>query len=149
MQATGSTHDGKTHDGKTQDGKTQDGATRDVDDDQPAVKPMFDDAQMRKLRLAVIGMGAVLLLGFTTVIGRIVYLLNRPAVDPSIVAATSPGPAPSDIRLALPAGATVRNLSLSGNRLAVHYDAPSGPGIAIIDLATGRAVQTIAIGLGK
>ncbi len=139
MRATGSTHDGKTRDGEI----------REIDGDQPAVKPMFDDAQMRKLRLAVIGMGAVLLLGFTTVIGRIVYLLNRPAVDPSIVAATSPGPAPSDIRLALPAGANVRNLSLSGNRLAVHYDGPSGPGIAIVDLATGRAAQRVEIVPGR
>ena len=46
---------------------------------------------------------------------------------------------------AAPAGATVRNLSLSGNRLAVHYDAPSGGGIAIVDLATGRTVQRIEL----
>ena len=139
MQATSVEAAGDTRDGDLQAGKA----------DQPAVKPMFDDAQMRKLRLAVIGMGAVLLIGFTTVIGRIVYLLNRPAVDPSIVAATASGAPPSDIRLALPAGATVRTLSLSGNRLAVHYDGPSGPGIAIVDLATGRAVQRVEIGVGK
>lgn len=130
-------------------GDTRDGDLQAGEADQPAVKPMFDDAQMRKLRLAVIGMGAVLLIGFTTVIGRIVYLLNRPAVDPSIVAATASGAPPSDIRLALPAGATVRTLSLSGNRLAVHYDGPSGPGIAIVDLATGRAVQRVEIGVGQ
>ncbi len=135
--------------GDTPDGAIKGGPAVDADDDQPAIKPMFDDAQMRKLRLAVIGMGAVLLLGFATVIGRIVYLLNRPAVDAANVAATTVGAPPSDIRLALPAGASVRNLSLLGNRLAVHYDAPSGPGIAIVDLATGRAVQTIAIGQGK
>ena len=139
MQATSVEAAGDTRDGDLQAGKA----------DQPAVKPMFDDAQMRKLRLAVIGMGAVLLIGFTTVIGRIVYLLNRPAVDPSIVAATASGAPPSDIRLALPAGATVRTLSLSGNRLAVHYDGPSGPGIAIVDLATGRAVQRVEIGVGQ
>ena len=139
MRATSVEAAGDTRDGDLQAGKA----------DQPAVKPMFDDAQMRKLRLAVIGMGAVLLLGFTTVIGRIVYLLNRPAVDPSIVAATSPGPAPSDFRLPLPAGATVRNLSLSGNRLAIHFDGPSGPGIAIVDLATGRAAQRVEIVPGR
>ena len=130
-------------------GDTRDGDLQAGEADQPAVKPMFDDAQMRKLRLAVIGMGAVLLLGFATVIGRIVYLLNRPAVDPSIVAVTSAGAPPADFRLALPAGASVRTLSLSGNRLAVHYDGPSGPGIAIVDLATGRAVQRVEIGVGQ
>ena len=139
MRATGGTRDGGTRDGETPDGEGE----------RSAIKPMFDDAQMRKLRLAVIGMGAVLLLGFATVIGRIVYLLNRPAVDPSIVAVTSAGAPPSDIRLALPAGATVRNLSFSGNRLAVHYDGPSGPGIAIVDLATGHTAQTIAVTPGR
>ena len=144
MRATGDTRDGEIKVGATPDGATQGG-----EGDQPAIRPMFDDAQMRKLRLAVIGMGAVLLLGFATVIGRIVYLLNRPAVDPSIVAATASGAPPSDIRLALPAGASVRTLSLSGNRLAVHYDGPGGAGIAIVDLATGRAAQRVEIGAGK
>ena len=112
--------------------------------DQPAaIKPMFDDAQMRKLRMAVVGMGVVLLIGFATVIGRIVYLFNRGPVDPAIVAAANPGAVPADIRLALPAGAVVRNLSLAGNRLAVHYEAASGAGIAIVDLASGRATQRI------
>ena len=117
---------------------------------QTAIKPMFDDAQMRKLRLAVIGMGVVLLLGFATVIGRIVYMFNRAPVDPAITAMAHPGGLNSgssgpDIRLPLPAGAIVRNLSLAGNRLAVHFDAPTGAGIAIIDLATGKAAQKIEI----
>ena len=106
---------------------------------------MFDDAQMRKLRMAVIGMGALLLLGFATVIGRVVYLLNRTPVDPSSAAAVNPASVPAEIKLALPAGAAVRTLFLSGNRLAVHYDAPSGAGITIIDLATGRAAQRIEL----
>ena len=130
---------------------------------QPAIKPMFDDAQMRKLRIAVVGMGAVLLLGLATVIGRIVYLFNRAPVDPAIVAAvnTKAGPGadprlpasertlPPELRLALPAGAVVRNLSLAGNRLAVHYEAPSGTAIAIIDLATGQTTQKVEIVPGK
>ena len=116
---------------------------------QPAIKPMFDAAQMRKLRMAVIGMGAVLLLGFATVIGRIVYLFNRAPVDPAIAAVANPGGLAPDIRLPLPAGAVVRNLSLAGNRLAVHYEAPSGTGIAIIDLATGKTTQKVEIVPGK
>ena len=113
-----------------------------------AIKPMFDDAQLKKLRFAVIGMGVLLLLGFAVVIGRIVYLLNRaPPVDAAaaVPASVASSGLPADVRLALPVGATVRNLSLSGNRLAVHYDAPAGAGIAIIDLATGRAVQRIEL----
>ena len=126
-------------------GETQIGA-KISEGDQAAIKPMFDDAQMRRLRFAVIGMGAMLLVGFATVIGRIVYLLNRPTVDPAIVATANSGALPTEFRLALPVGAIVRNLALSGNRLAVHYDGPGGAGIAIVDLATGRAAQRIEIG---
>ena len=111
----------------------------------PAVKPMFDDDQMRKLKRVVIGMGVVLLLGFAVVIGRIVYLLNRSHVDPTVAATSGKVTSPDDLKLALPAGATVRNLSLSGNRLAVHYEAPGGAGIAVIDLATGKTTQKIEL----
>ena len=112
---------------------------------EPGIKPMFDDDQMRRLKRAVIGMGVVLLLGFALVIGRIVYLLNRTSVDTAIASSTSPATTPADLKLALPAGAIVRNLSLSGNRLAVHYDAPSGGGIAVVDLATGKTTQKIEL----
>ncbi len=125
-----------------------------------APKPMFTDEQMRKLRFAVIGMGAVLLAGFALVIGRIVYLLNRPPVDasssdpraaataplrPSAPSALSTSAPASPARLALPVGAVVRHISLSGNRLAVQYEAPTGQGIQILDLATGHPVQHIDI----
>jgi hypothetical protein len=49
------------------------------------------------------------------------------------------------VRLALPDGAQVRSMSLSGDRLAVHFDAPGGGGIAIVDLASGQAVSRIEL----
>lgn len=117
--------------------------------------PMFTDSQMRKLKAAVIGMGIVLLAGFALIIGRIVYLLNRPPVDSAgdarAVATSPPSPAATGTgvvaptRLTLPDGAAVKHVSLSGNRLAVHYEAPSGQGIQILDLVTGRQVQRIEI----
>lgn len=119
------------------------------------LKPMFTDSQMRKLKAAVIGMGIILLAGFALVIGRIVYLLNRPAVDsagdarpiatspPSSAIAGSGLAAPT--QMTLPDGAVIKHLSLSGNRLAIHYEAPSGRGIQILDLVTGRPAQRIDI----
>jgi hypothetical protein len=92
-------------------------------------------------------MGVVLLLGFALVIGRIVQLMNRSsaAQDAQSAAPAAAGLAP-EARLALPAGAVIRTMSLAGNRLAVHYDSPAGGGIAIVDLASGRVVQRIQIG---
>lgn len=123
------------------DGKSGEEAKTDA----PGLQPFVSDAQMRKLRVAVIGMGLVLLAGFAVVIGRIVYLLNRTPVDPAQLAASTGATATGDVRVALPPGAVVRHLSLSGNRLAVHYDAPGGAAIAIVDLVAGRAVQRIEL----
>jgi hypothetical protein len=39
--------------------------------------PMFSDKQLRRLKVAVIVMGLVLIVGFGVVIGRIIYLVNR------------------------------------------------------------------------
>lgn len=117
-------------------------------------KPMFTESQITKLRAAVIIMGVLLLLGFGVVIGRIVYLLNRPA---SPVAVTSQQTSPAvpnalaaakETALRLPAGAVIRHLSLSGDRLAVHHEGPGGAGIVVIDATTGGVLQAIPIVTG-
>jgi hypothetical protein len=102
---------------------------------------MFTPAQIRKLKIAVIGMGAVLLAGFALVIGRIIYLVNAvPRPDAPVAGKVSPA-----TTLALPAGATVRHIAISGNRLAVHFDAPGGVGIRIIDLSGATPTVTIPV----
>jgi hypothetical protein len=110
--------------------------------DPTAAPPMFTPAQIRHLRRAVVVMGLVLLIGFGVVIGRIIYLLNR--TTPQAVPVATP-PAPADLALMLPAGAAVRSVSLSGDRLAVQYESPGGPGIAVLDLATGLVLHRIPI----
>ena len=114
-----------------------------------------DPPQLRVLRIAVVGMGLVLVVGTALVISRIIYL----ATQPLPVASSSPGlalpvamqPGPpalglvAEARLALPAGAKVRTHAISGSLLSVHYEAPGGEGIAIVDLTTGRQVSLVRI----
>lgn len=104
---------------------------------------VLGERQIRMLRFAVIAMGVVLVLGFITVIARIVYLVNRGSDTGSATAISQP--LKDAARLALPSGATVRTLSLSGARLAVHYDSPTGSGIVILDLASGTPASRIEI----
>lgn len=47
------------------------------------------------------------------------------------------------IQTALPAGAVIKTVALTGDRLAVHYETAAGSGIAIIDLASGRTLSRI------
>jgi hypothetical protein len=98
-------------------------------------------AHVRLLKIAVIVMGILILMGIVAVVARIVYLVSPSSRQPALSGAS---PA-SGQRLALPPGAVVRQVALSGDRLAVHYDGPEGPGIAVIDILTGSTVGRITI----
>jgi len=102
----------------------------------------FTPRQLRILKIAVTVMSIILVVGFGAVIGRIAYLVAKGGMAP-------PSSAPAlvkDARLALPPGAAVRSIALAGDRLAVHYDAPAGAGVAILDLATGAPVSHVELG---
>jgi hypothetical protein len=114
-------------------------------------------ALVRALRIAVIGMGLLIVLGLGAVIWRIVQLASnpKPAEAPAVsspaapaaagVAAAPLSPLAPEIALALPAGASVRSMTMSANRLAVHYEAPAGGGIVVIDLETGRTLTQVRL----
>jgi len=109
---------------------------------------MYTPSQLRALRIAVVVMGIILLLGFATVIGRIVFLLNatpKPEANASgtVPEATAPLRAPAAVEL--PKGAVVKHLALSGNRLAIHFETPSGAGIRIVDLLSPQGGITLPI----
>ena len=111
-----------------------------------AIPPMYTPSQMRLLKIAVIVMGVILLLGFVAVIGRIVWLVNsapRPAAGAAALLPAPPLGQPAPI--ALPKGATVRHIALSGSRLAVHYEGPEGAAVRILDLSAGGVSITVPI----
>jgi hypothetical protein len=137
--------------------------TRQTPAETPAAAPggdiFSDPVFLRNLKIAVVVMALILILGFVAIIARIIYLSSRAPAQPARPAmADAPamseqratnGPAAGLVakgRLDLPQDAAVRALSLSGNRLAVQYDAPAGPGIAILDLESGRTLSRIEIG---
>lgn len=109
----------------------------------------FTPAQMRALKIAIVVMSIILVLGFTAILARLFYLAKQPA-QPSPVVASSRGPAAAlmpDIDLALPQRAQVRSVSLTstGDRMAVHFDAPAGPGIIVLDLASGKVASRVRL----
>jgi len=109
------------------------------------IPPMYTPSQLRLLKIAVIGMGIILLVGFTTVIGRIIYLVNSAPPPPTAAAVSGSSPLVAPATLALPKGSVVKLLALSGNRLAVHYEGPAGSGIRIVDLVPGGGVVNLPI----
>jgi hypothetical protein len=95
----------------------------------------------RNLKIIVIVLGLLMFAGLAAIAGRVIYLASGSATQPA-------GPVPAmrpELKLGLPAGAQVRAVSLSGDRLAVHYEAGGAEGIAVVDLQTGATVTTVGI----
>jgi hypothetical protein len=108
----------------------------------PVSQSASDLRLQRILKFVVVALAILLFAGLSAVIWRVIYLASPTATQPAAAPSLAIRPEQS---LQLPAGALVRSLSLSGNRIAVHYEAASGAGIAIFDLKTGRIVSDIAV----
>lgn len=94
----------------------------------------------RNLKIVVGGLGALILIGLGAVAVRVVGLATGTGGGGLSVRAVATGPAGSNVSFELPKGARIVSISLSGNRLAVQHDGPSGPGITILDAETGRRI---------
>jgi hypothetical protein len=94
------------------------------------------------LKIAVVVMGIILVVGFAALLACIIYLSAGRGEQSSRARGV-------EARLSVPAGAAVRTMSLFGNRLAVHYEHPSGDGIAVLDLATGAVISRVRLETDK
>lgn len=95
----------------------------------------------RNLKIVVLVLAVLLAAGLATVVGRIIYLASGHKAQP----AGTGGALRSDLSMQLPAGAVVRSIALSGDRLAVHYDAAGINGIAVLDLRTGEPLASVKL----
>jgi len=106
----------------------------------------LDEAEpphVRWLKFAVVAMGIMIVVGLLVIIGRIVYLAsNNPKQATGSANSSRIAPAAN---LAIPTGSIVRQISLSGDRLAIHYEGASGTGIAIMDLANGTVLSRVQV----
>ncbi len=122
------------------DGALADTARRMPDN---ADTPAASDLRLQRILKFVVAVLALLIFaGLAAIVWRVIYLASPSPTQPAAAPALAIRPEQS---LALPAGAQVRSISLSGNRLAVHYEAGGATGIAILDLQTGRMVTDVAV----
>ncbi len=94
----------------------------------------------RNLKISVGGLGALILVGLGAVAVRVVGLATGSAGGGASSRPVVGGAAGSTVSFELPKGARIVSVSLSGSRLAVQHDGPSGPGISILDAETGRRI---------
>ncbi|MFN3623979.1 MAG: DUF6476 family protein [Hyphomicrobium sp.] len=97
----------------------------------------------RNLKIVVLVLAVLLAAGLATIVARILYVASRSETQPAAVTA-SPTLRPG-LSMQLPAGAEVKSISLSGDRLAVHYSAAGEEGIAVLDLRTGEPVASVGL----
>lgn len=120
----------------------------------PRPEPGEDDEhgpetpQIRALRIAVIVMSLLLVVGFITVIARIIYLASRsnaPATAAVQAAPAAPASLKPEVGVALPPGASLGSTHLDGARLTLGYTAPSGNGVVILDMETGKVLSRVRV----
>lgn len=121
-----------------------------------------EEPGVRILKFVVLGLGALLFLGFAALIWRIGTMMNSSQEPRTATPATSiavPGrpteqntdasrnsvPAATSGVVAIPEGAIVTTMSLSGDRLAIHYTTAEGGNIIIFDLAAGQEIQRLRL----
>ena len=104
----------------------------------------------RILKIVVAGLAILIIAGLAAVVWRMVELASSPKATAGKPGAAISAVAPAqtllaEAELSLPPGAVVRSIALDGNRLAVHYEAPNGSGIALIELDTGRTLARVRL----
>ncbi len=98
----------------------------------------------RNLKILVATLGFLIFAGLGGIAWRMMGLAKERAAAAGTSTTVAASPGSSDIALELPKGARVVSTSISGNRLAVHYEGPSGTSIAVIDLDTGKRIANVS-----
>lgn len=105
-------------------------------------KHLREQRLQRNLKILVVGLGILILVALAAVVVGIVTQSSKNA-QVGQPTATIPLNSGGSIAFELPNGAKIVSISLSGNRLAVHYEGQEGTGIAILDVETGQRVLDV------
>lgn len=114
-------------------------------DTKAAAEVMREQRLQRNLKILVGGLGALILIGVAAVAIRMLTVASGTRVSGSSAPASmsTSGALRGEMALELPRAAKVVSVSVSGNRLVVHHESPSGTGIVVIDLDTGQRIVDI------
>jgi Family of unknown function (DUF6476) len=111
----------------------------------PGTGALLNDAQVKRLKVAITVMTALLAIGIVTLIGRVIYLAQNKSDASRSLSIAQPLTLTPEARLALPRLTQVKTISVSGTWLIVHHVGPTGDGVSILDLATGKTLSQVKI----
>jgi len=108
---------------------------------------MWSERNYRALKIAVIVMGALIVLGLIVIFATIVNRMSNggPAADvaPLVVAV------PDDVARLMGPDAEVVSTAIDGSRMAIVLKRPDGHAVVVVDLRSGRVLNVIGGGLGQ
>lgn len=118
-----------------------------ADEQEAPLDPAFEKVRRKMVRLLIIS-SSVIILGLMAVVFSIVYRVNRIPANPSATAPVAAQEAEPAARqsITLPAGFSVQNTSISGNRILLFGTSADGRRhILVHDIGTGRTVTEIEL----
>ena len=121
----------------------------DHDDNTPLPGTVFTPRQVRKLKIAVIAMGVLLVGGFAFVMAAIVYQASKLGEEEAAPASAPVTAAAVEGAFVLPDGGRIVSMDLDGNRLALHVKGPETSEIVVIDVATGQVLSRVGLNPDK
>jgi hypothetical protein len=103
--------------------------------------PMWSQRNVRFLKIAVAGMGALIVVGLVVVLVTIIGRISAgPAPEPATVATVLP----VDVARLFGADSEVVSTWADGNRLALVLKRPEGLAVVVVDLRSGRILNVIS-----
>lgn len=102
---------------------------------------LLSQPHVKLLKFAVIAMGVMIVVGLAVVVGRIIYL----ATGSSTPAPTTASAPATGGQISLPPGARVKQMTMTNERLALHYEGKDTSGLIIVDLRTGQQISRFDI----
>jgi hypothetical protein len=120
-------------------------------EDGEIVGSIFNERQERILKIAVVVMGAMLVIGFALLVALVVYRASKTKpVAPLAPAGVSVPLAGGAAEAAIPKGATWLASSIDGNRLVVTLKtADGGLQLMVIDIAGGQLIGDMRLKAGQ
>lgn len=101
---------------------------------------MREQRLQRNLKIVIAVLGLMIFAGLGAIAFKIISTAMRPAGSGGSSRAITVTGTDAAVSFELPKGAKIVSISLSGNRLAIQHDGPSGTGITVLDADTGRRV---------
>jgi len=129
-------------------GKESNGGGTDMTDDAPIPGSVFNQRQVRTLKIVVIVLGILLVLGFALLVAGLYYEATKTGgqEDRPVAVKAPPAAGPGgEVSIDVPAGASIERIAVDGGRVVLHIRGPQGEEVVILDPARGNVVTRLRL----